>query len=79
MPTPDITNTTVHQTLEDWVHTNSATGEITIQTGTMNAVISPETGKYQGYRHLTKDSEKPKMDQGHGQLNWLTIPRYQIY
>ena len=57
-PTP--TNTTVHVTGEDWVHTNRTTVEFKIHAGLMNTVISPETGKYEEYRHLMKGIDKPK-------------------
>ena len=60
MQTPAPTNTTVQQIGYDWVCTNSTTSEVNIQTGIMNAVIFPETGKFQEYRHLMKGQVKPK-------------------
>ena len=41
IPTPAPTNTTVHQTGEEWVHTNSTTGNVTIQPGLINSGIWP--------------------------------------
>ena len=45
---------------EDWAHTNNTTGDMTIQPGSMNALICPYTIKPQEYRHLMKGPDKPK-------------------
>ena len=39
---------------------NRTMGDVTIQTGQINAVIFPDTGKYQEYIHLMKGPYKPK-------------------
>ena len=65
MLAPAPTNTAVHITGEDWLHTNRTTGEVTIHPGIINAFVFPETGKSQDYRHLMKGPDK-KMDKVHG-------------
>ena len=50
----------VHKKGEYWAHMNKTTEEVTIRTGQTNAVIWPETGKYQEYRHLMKVPDKQK-------------------
>ena len=56
----------VQKVVEDWAHTKNTTRDMTIQTGRTNAVICPETGKTQEYRHLMKRPDKPKWTRAFG-------------
>ena len=46
-PPTSLPTHTVQLTREEWEHTNKTTGEVKIQTGQINVVISLETGKSQ--------------------------------
>ena len=47
-------------------HTNNTIVDVTIHPVQMNAVICPETGKLQDYRHLMKGPDKPKWTEEFG-------------
>ena len=68
----------VQKTGEDWSHTNNTTGDVTIQTGRMNTVICPETGKPQEYRHLMKGPDK-KMEKSIWKRDRKTFPKNTRY
>ena len=50
----------INKTGEEWAHTNKTTGDMKIHPVQLNAVICPDTGKLQEYRHLLKGPNKPK-------------------